>query len=130
MTKLFVIAFMTLVWGLSASGQKMEVMYFKADLACCRAKACDALENDLKSIMESNFKDYNIKFSSVKISDAANKALVEKYKAGSQTVVVVITHEQNETTSDITDIVKSYSRNRDRASFEKELLTRLSENAN
>lgn len=129
MTKLFAMAFMTLVLGLSASAQTMEVLYFKADLACCRARACDALESNLKSIIESNFKDDNIQFTTVKISDAANKALVEKYNAGSQTVIVVTTHRRNETITNITDIVRNYSRNRDRENFEKELLTRLSENA-
>jgi len=129
MKNLFVIMLFTLLMGISASAQKREVLYFKADLACCRAKACDELESDLKSIMESNFKAENVQFRSVKISDAANKALVEKYNAGSQTVVVVTTHRRNETARDISDIVRTYTRTRDRANFEKELLTRLSENA-
>ncbi len=126
MTKLLAIALMMLVWGGSAFAQKMEVLYFKADLACCRAKACDALESDLKSIMESNFNDDNIEFTTVKISDAANKALVEKYNAGSQTVIVLTTQKGDET--DITDVVRNYSRKRDKANFEKELLARLLEN--
>ena len=112
--------------GLTATAQKIEVLYFKADLACCRARACDNLEKDIQSMIEGAYKSGAVKFSAVRISDEANNALVEKYKAGSQTVVVVTTHRRTETITDISDIVRAYSRNRNKATFENELLARLS----
>lgn len=127
MKKTFAVLIMTLLLGLSASAQKAEVMYFKADLACCRERACNALESDVKAILESNFKNGDIKFSTVKISDEANKALVEKHNARSQTVVIVSNGRRNETVVDASDIVRNYSRNRDKATLEKELLAKVSE---
>ncbi len=121
------ILFLTLFVGLAASAQKAEVMYFKADLACCRERACNALESDVKAVLESNFKNGDVKFSSVKLSDENNKALVEKHNARSQTVVIVAKNRRSETVVDVSDIVRTYSRNRDRATFEKELLAKVSE---
>lgn len=126
MKQLFVLLVIALFAGLNATAQKVEVLYFKADLACCRARACDDLEKNVKSMIESTYKAEDVKFTTVKISDQANQALVEKYKAGSQTVVIVTTNRRNETITDITDIVRAYSRNLDTANFEKELLARIS----
>lgn len=127
MKKTIAIFVLTLLAGLSASAQKAEIMYFKADLACCRERACNALESDVKAVIESNFKNGDVKFSSVKISDEANKGLVEKFNAISQTVVVVAKKRRDETVVDISDIVRNYSRNRDKAILEKELLAKVSE---
>ncbi len=127
MKKAIAIFIMTLVVGLSASAQKAEVMYFKADLACCRAAACNTIESDVKAVIESNFKQGDIQFTSVKISDQANKALVEKYKAKSQTVVIVASKRNKETVVDISDVVSTYARNRDKAAFEKQLLAKVAE---
>lgn len=118
---------MTLVMGLSASAQKLEVMYFKAELACCRAKACDTLESDVKAVIESNFQNGDVVFSTIKISDETNRPLVEKHKAKSQSVVVLAKSGQSETVVDVSDIVRNYSRTRDKATFEKELLAKVSE---
>lgn len=116
-----------LLIGMAASAQKAEVMYFKADLACCRATACNTLESDVKAVIESHFKTGDVQFTSVKISDQANKQLVEKHHAKSQTVVVVSKSKKSEAVVDVSDIVSSYSRNRDKANFEKELLAKVSE---
>ncbi len=129
MNKTLAILLFALVLGFTAKAQKTEVLYFKADLACCRARACNALESDLKRIIESNFNDGKVQFTSVRISSAANTALVEKYNARSQTVVIVNTHGQTETSKDISDMVRNYSRTRDRANFQKDLLAKISENA-
>jgi hypothetical protein len=126
MKKLFILLVFALSAAASANAQKVEVLYFKADLACCRARACDNLEKDVKSMIEDTYKEGDLKFTTVRISDEANKALVEKYKAGSQTVVIVTTRRRNESSMDISDIVRAYSRNRDKANFEKELLARIS----
>jgi DNA-binding protein len=118
---------MTLLMGMSASAQKAEVLYFKADLACCMARACDAVESDVKAVIESNFNNGDIKFSSVKISDEVNKSIVEKHNARSQSVVIVAKGKNAETVLDVSDIVRNYSRSRDKATLEKELLAKVSE---
>jgi hypothetical protein len=127
MKNIITLAFMALIMAFTASAQKMEILYFKADMACCRAAACDALENEIKNIFESHFKNADIQFKSVRISDASNKALVEKYNAGSQTVVVVTTQRRNEISTDITDLIRTYSRSRNKANLETELTARLAE---
>ena len=127
MKSILAIFVMTLLAGLSASAQKAEVMYFKAELACCMARACDAVETDVKAVIESNFNNGDVKFSSVRISDEANKALVEKHNARSQSVVIVAKDKNSETVVDVSDIVRNYSRSRDRATLEKDLLAKVSE---
>jgi len=127
MKRILAIVAMTLLVGLSVSAQKAEVMYFKADLACCRARACDMLESDVKAVIESHFTNGDIKFSSVKLSDEANKSLVEKYNARSQSVVIVANGKKSETVVDVSDIVRNYSRSRDKVTLEKELLAKVSE---
>ncbi len=127
MKKTLAIFIMTLLVGLAASAQKAEVVYFKADLACCRERACNALESDVKAVLESNFNNGDVKFSSVRLSDETNKALIEKHNATSQTVVIVAKNRRAETVVDVSDIVRNYSRNRDRATFEKELLAKVAE---
>ena len=127
MKKTFAILFMTLLLGLSASAQKAEVIYFKADLPCCHARACDGIESDIKAAIESNFKNGEVTFSTVKLSDEANNALVKKHNARSQTVVIVAKNRRNETVVDVSDLVRNYSRNRDKAMLENELLAKVSE---
>jgi len=127
MKKTIVILILALMAGLTVSAQKAEIMYFKADLACCRERACNDLESEVKAVIESNFKNGDVKFSSIKISDEANKGLVEKFNARSQTVVVVAKKRRDETVVDVSDIVRNFSRNRDKALLEKELLAKVSE---
>lgn len=127
MKKMMSILGMMLFIGLTASAQKAEVMYFKADLACCKATACNTLESDVKAVIENHFKTGDVQFTSVKISDQENKQLIDKYQAKSQTVVVVSKSKKSETVVDVSDIVRNYSRNRDKANLEKELLAKVSE---
>ncbi len=127
MKKLLTIFGVFLLMGTMAFAQKAEILYFKADLGCCRERACNALENDVKSIIESNFNERDVQFVTVKISDEANKELVEKHSAKSQTVVVTAKKRRSETTVDISDIVRAYSRNRDKAELEKELIAKIND---
>jgi disulfide oxidoreductase YuzD len=61
-----------------ANAQKAEFLYFKADLACCKAKSCNALEGDLKALIEKNYPNGEVIFKTIKISDEANKDIVAK----------------------------------------------------
>ena len=126
MKKLLVISvtiLMTLT-VLAASPKKgVEVLYFKAQLSCCQARACNTLENDIKTLIAANFDASKVTFTEVLLADAKNKALVEQYKAKSQTVVVV--NAKKKKTMDVSDLVRTYLRNGDKATFEKELIQKI-----
>lgn len=126
MKKLLVISvtiLMTLT-VLAASPKKgVEVLYFKAQLSCCQARACNTLENDIKTLIAANFDTSKVTFTEVLLADEKNKALVEQYKAKSQTVVVV--NAKKKKTMDVSDLVRTYLRNGDKATFEKELIQKI-----
>ena len=113
--------------GVYAQKNKVEVLYFKAQLACCKAAACNNLENEVKSIIEKNFAGKAVTFKQVALADEANKALVEKYEAKSQTVVLVVTKKKKETAVDVSEIIRRYARTNDKAAFEKELTDKINE---
>ena len=126
MKKLLVISvtiLMTLT-VLAASPKKgVEVLYFKAQLSCCQARACNTLENDIKTLIAANFDSSKVTFTEVLLADTKNKALIEQYKAKSQTVVVV--NAKKKKTMDVSDLVRTYLRNGDKATFEKELIQKI-----
>ena len=111
--------------GLYAQKNTVEVLYFKAQLACCKARACSLLEGDVKGVIEKNFAGKAVTFKQVALADEANRALVEKYNAKSQTVVLVSTKKKKETAVDVSDIVQKYARTGDKETFEKELTDKI-----
>jgi len=127
---ILLIIVMTSVINLSAQTKnaKIEVLYFKANLACCKAKSCNALENDIKTIIVKNYPDSNsVIFKEIKLVDEANKALIEKYKAESQTVIIIKKKKKKETSIDVTDIVKIYIKDQNKESLEKQLISKINE---
>lgn len=88
--------------------QKAEFLYFKADLACCKAKSCNTLEGEIKAMIEKNYPKGNVVFKTVKISDEANKDLVAKYSAKSQTCILVVKKKKTEVFYDMSELVKNY----------------------
>jgi hypothetical protein len=127
MLKNIALLFAAIVIGLTSYAQQTEVLYFQAELACCRAKACNDMQSEIKALIESKFNKNDVKFTVVKLSDTANKSLVEKYNATSQTVVIVTTKRNKETVKDISDIVKAYTRTRDKSTFENQLFAQIKE---
>ena len=66
--------------GIAFAQQKKtsaEVLYFKANLACCVGKACNALESTVKKIVEKNWADGKVVFRQVKLSDTVNNGLIK-----------------------------------------------------
>ena len=123
-----VLLFTTLMLiGLATMAQKAEVLYFKAELPCCQAKACDALEADIKAMVEKKFNAETVIFKEIKLADAANKDIIEKHKAKSQTLVVVSKNNKNETVVDVSNLIRKYSRNQNKAEFESELIAKINE---
>jgi hypothetical protein len=127
MKKLLTIVFVVFLTALTAHAQKAEVLYFKGDLSCCNARACNALELELKSFIENNYKNGDVVFRTVKISDPESAALVQKHNAKSQTVVVVKRGGRNEKTQDLSEVVKNYNSNRDKPTFERDILAKVNQ---
>jgi hypothetical protein len=124
MQRVILLSILLLAGALTSAAQKAEVLYF---MACCQAKACDALEEDIKAIVEKNFNNETIAFKEIKFADASNKELVERYSAKSQTVVIVATKKGKESNVDVSDIVRKYNRNKNKDSFESELISKINE---
>jgi len=131
MKKIFVLFFVFMLAGVMLFGQtgkgQMEVLYFKANLACCKARACSALEADIQTIVQKNFADSSVVFKEIKLADEANKSLVEKYKAQSQTVILIKNKKKKEFSADVSDIVKAYVQNQNKEAFEQALLAKINE---
>ncbi|HBX52399.1 MAG: hypothetical protein A2275_12115 [Bacteroidetes bacterium RIFOXYA12_FULL_35_11] len=130
MKKIVIIAVVLFSVNFFASAQKgnaIEVLYFKANLACCKAKSCNALEADVQKIVSENFKDGSVVFKEVKLADEANKELVEKYKAQSQTVVIVKKKKKKETAVDVSELMKNYLQTQDKEALQKQFLAKVEE---
>jgi hypothetical protein len=105
----------------------IEVLYFKANLACCKARACNTLESQVKGIIEKNWADGSVTFRQVKLSDTLNNELIKKYNAQSQTLVIVKTKKKKATSVDASSILQEFARNNDAAAFEKNLIGKVNE---
>ncbi len=105
----------------------IEVLYFKANLACCKARACNALEGKVKEIIEKNWTDGSVTFRQVKLTDSTNTELVKKYNAQSQTLVLVKTNKKKEASLDISPMLQEYAKTNDAQKFETELVARINE---
>jgi hypothetical protein len=128
MKKIIVIVALSIAtMGLYAQKKSVEVLYFKAQLACCKAAACNNLEAEVNGIITKNFTGKNVTFKQVALADDANKALIEKHNAKSQTVVLVVTKKKEVTSVDVSDIIRRYARSSDKAAFEKELTDKINE---
>jgi hypothetical protein len=125
MKKLFLVLISLIFIGLNSFAQKAEVVYFKANLACCQAKACDALEGIVKEVVEKSFPAEKVSFKEIKIADESSKDLVAKYNAKSQTVVIVSKSKKKETSIDVSDIIVGYSKTQNKQDLEKQLVAKI-----
>jgi hypothetical protein len=127
MKKYLLIIAIALIASISTIAQKTEVLYFKAQLGCCMARSCDALQNDIKLMVTENFKTSDVIFKEVRITDTANANLVKKYNARSQTVVIVNTSKED-SFQDISQNVRTYLRTSNKEEFQKELIANINKN--
>ncbi len=104
---------------------KAEVLYFKDKLPCCPGRACNILQSDVDSVVTKNFSDKNVDFKVIYMIAPENKVLVEKYKAKSQSVILIKTKRKKEVVVDLTPIVTSYKKSKDRLKFETELKAKI-----
>ena len=122
---IMLIAFMAFASTGIAQQNNAEVLFFKAELSCCKARACEQLEKDIKSIVEENFSDNELAFRSVKIADKENTALVGKYNAKNQSVVVVTDKSGKEKSIDISDLVSRYQKTKDKEAVKKIIVDKI-----
>lgn len=106
---------------------KVEVLYFKAQLTCCQARACNALEVDVQKVIDNNFKNKNVSFKEIKLNDPANADLIKAYNAKSQTVVLISTKKGKTNSTDVSDIVSEYAKNNDFEAFQKKLTEKINQ---
>jgi len=122
---LTVLALITAAAFATTPKKKVEVLYFKAQLTCCQARACNSLENDIRTFIAANFDTTKVQFTEIKLADETNKTLIKQYNAKSQTVVLV--NAKKKKNMDVSDLVRHYLRNGDKTTFEKELLQKIKE---
>jgi hypothetical protein len=125
MKKILVLLVLVVGTGIASFAQKTEVLYFKAELPCCQATACNNLEATVKAAVETNFSKGDVIFTTVKLSDPANKALIDKHQAKSQTVVLICKKNNTETVNDISNLVRSYARTNNKVEFEEGLVANI-----
>ncbi|MDD3875575.1 MAG: hypothetical protein PHT69_03085 [Bacteroidales bacterium] len=125
MKKTFLVLFTMSLIGLSSYAQKVEVLYFKADLACCAARACANLEGQVKAVVEENFNNRDVVFKSIRIADPENAALIEKYSARSQTVIIRSLKRRSVNFTDATTMVRDFSRSQDQEAFKQSFLSAI-----
>lgn len=110
-----------------AKKSTVEVLYFKANLACCKAKTCNALQADIQSLITKNYPNGNVVMKEVKLADEANKDLIAKYNAKSQTVIILKKSKKKEKYFDASDMVQKYVQSQDKTTFEKEFIAKINE---
>jgi len=131
MKKILVLFAIIMLSGMMLNAQsaknKIEVLYFKANLACCKARSCNALESDIQKIISESYPDSSVVLTEVKLIDTTNNALIAKYKAVSQTVVIVRKKKNKEFSIDVSDIVKEYITNQNKETLKQELIAKVDE---
>lgn len=121
------IAISTAVFSQSKN-KSVEVLYFKAKQCACKSMTCNALEDQIKALIEKDFSGEIIEFKRVWLNEKENEALIAKYNAESQTVVMVTTKKNKETVTDLTEVVHKFSLDRNQEEFENGMKSMIAEN--
>jgi len=126
MKKILFFASILLLTKALVYSQTTKVLYFKSDLSCCMAKACNSLQNDISIIVSENFSK-DVSFEVIKISDPVNVDLVSNYNAKSQTVVIEKYDKKGKFIKfvDISPEVKTFGFNKDKTAFTEILKTKI-----
>jgi len=111
-----------------SKNKSMEVLYFKAKQCACRARVCDALEDQIKTSIEKDFPGEKIEFKRVWLNEKENEGLIAKYNAKPQTVVAVTTKKNKETITDLTEVVHKFTLDRNQDEFESVIKSMIAEN--
>ena len=123
----FLVAFLILSGAtFGKSKENIEVLYFKAKQCACKTMTCNAIEDQVKSVIDKEFQNKNIEFKRVWLNEKENDALIQKYSAKPQTVVLVKMKKEKETVTDLTEIVKDFATKQNKEKFETELKEKIS----
>ena len=124
----FLVAFLILSGAtFGKSKENIEVLYFKAKQCACKTMTCNAIEDQVKSVIDKEFQNKNIEFKRVWLNEKENDVLIQKYNAKPQTVVLVKKKRDKETVTDLTEIVKDFASKQNKEKFETELKVKISE---
>ncbi len=100
-----------LLFAGQAKAQNVEVLYFRADLGCCQARACEFFSGQVKEAMEQNYNSKDVVFRVVRIASPDNADLVKAHNARSMSLVVV--NSANGKSKDMSHALAEYRRDRD-----------------
>lgn len=123
MKKSFFLILVSCIFAINVVGQKAEVLYFKANLGCCAARACENLETSVKAVVEENFDESEVVFRTIMLTHEDNADIVKKYNAGSQTVVIVNT--ENGENQNVTDLIRNFRRTRNNDDFQAGMISAI-----
>jgi hypothetical protein len=99
---------------------RTEIYFFRADVCNCQDMDCNYLVDEVKKLIEAKFSGKRVNFKEIKLDEESNAGLIKKYRARSQTVILVSYIKGKETSKDISQIVKEYAFSNDFPKFEKE----------
>lgn len=75
----FLVAFLTFSGAtFGKSKESVEVLYFKAKQCACKTMTCNALEDQVKSVIDKEFQNKNIEFKRVWLNEKENDTLIQK----------------------------------------------------
>ncbi|MDD2622804.1 MAG: hypothetical protein WC142_00310 [Bacteroidales bacterium] len=120
---LFILVMLTTGAMAQSGSKKIEVLYFKANLSCCQARACQNLEKVTKEIITNNFPNNEVVFKTVALTDEANKELVDTYNAKSQTLIIL--NNKKKKFVNLSAALAKYARDNDKTAYEKELIANI-----
>ncbi|HCY41034.1 MAG TPA: hypothetical protein DHV48_06715 [Prolixibacteraceae bacterium] len=122
----FLAAFLTISGAtFGKSKENIEVLYFKAKQCACKTMTCNAIEDQVKSLIDKEFQGENIEFKRVWLNEKENDALIQKYSAKPQTVVLVKKKKDKETITDLTQMVNDFAVKQNKEKFETELKEKI-----
>ncbi len=125
---LLIIAFFSgLMLFAQSKNSSVAVLYFKANLSCCKAKTCNQLEADIQDMITKNYPKGNVIFKEIKLNEPSNKDLIDKYNAKSQTVIIVKKSNKKKNFIDVSDMVQKYMISQDKTGFEKDFTAKINE---
>lgn len=126
MKKIILTLSLLMLTTLFLKAQTTKVLYFKADLSCCMAKSCEALQYEISDIVKSNFGN-SVSFEVKKTSDPSNSELISKYNAKSQTVIIEKYDKKGKLveSADISAEVKTFAYNKDKIAFTEILKNKI-----
>lgn len=117
------VIFLGLLFNGFSQTAKVELLFFKANLGCCASRYGDQIIEDTREIIQKKFSTKLVSFKVIEIADVANKDLVAKHNAKSQTVVIM--NSKKKTSEDISSIIALYVKDNNEKKLETALVEKI-----